>query len=675
MQASLHDNVKLKCYIQITISVKLNLRIKGETMERMKYLISTLNKASQAYYQEDTEIISNFEYDKLYDELLNLENESGIILSSSPTQKVGYQVLKSLNKVTHSTPLLSLNKTKDTNKLVSFLESNLGILSYKLDGLTVLVTYENGSFLQAVTRGNGTEGEDITHNALHFKNLPKFIPYKGKLLIRGEAIISYSDFEKINSTLPEGEKYRNPRNLCSGTVRQLDSKIPSKRYVHYFAFSLMECDKQFSLKSQGLEFLQNLGFTLVQYEISNKNNIIENVSHFKNQLQTIDLPIDGLVLTYDNIKYSNSLGTTSKFPHDSIAFKWEDQLKKTTLLNIEWNTSRTGLINPLAIFEEVELEGTIVKKASLHNLSIIEHLKLGIGDQIKVYKANMIIPQIAENLTCSGPELPPNNCNECKSIVKIISQNDVKTVYCTNPNCSAQRIKSITHYASRNAMNIEGLSEATVTKFVEKEIINNFSDIYEIGKHKHKIIEMEGFGEKSYLNIINSIEKSKTCNLSQFIYGLGIFKVGIALAKLLCNHYGNDLEKIKNATKEELIQIEGFGEIIANNILEYFINPSNIKITNKAFIYLKIKDTNVKNQSLNGLTFVITGNLENHKSRKELQDTIEKNGGKVTNSVTKKTSYLINNDKESVSSKNKNAKQLNIPIISEKEFINLFQIS
>ncbi|MCL1996021.1 MAG: NAD-dependent DNA ligase LigA [Defluviitaleaceae bacterium] len=640
-------------------------------ISRMRELVKILNDANKAYYQQNREIMTDREYDHLYDELLELEKKTGTTLAASPTAHVGYNVLKTLKKVTHPSPLLSLDKTKEVDKLVAFLGEYNGVLSYKLDGLTILITYENGKMTRAVTRGNGTVGEDITHNALHFKNLPGTIPHKGRLVVRGEATISYTDFEEINENLPKEEKYKNPRNLCSGTVRQLDSSVLSKRSVAYFAFTLMESEHVFELKSQGLEFLLEQGFELVPYTISNAANIQTNVEGFKRGINVLNIPTDGLVLTYDNIRHSESLGATSKFPKDSLAFKWEDSLAKTRLVNIEWNTSRTGLINPLAVFEEVEIEGTVIKKAGLHNLSIVEELELGIGDEITVYKANMIIPQVAENLTRSGSAPPPTQCNICGESTRVFEQNGVKTLHCTNPNCKARQIKALTHYVSRNAMNIEGLSEATLTKFVEKGFITNFSDIYKLEEHSEKIKVMDGLGEKSLSNILASIEKSKTCTLPQFIYGLGIFNVGLAGAKLLCKHCNNNIEDIKKATTQELIEIDGFGDIIAESIVQYFTSQENQAIVHKALSYLQIESPKTKEETLKGLTFVITGSLENFKNRKELQEIIEDKSGKVTGSVTKNTSYLINNNKDDSSAKSKTAVKLGIPVITETEFVEL----
>lgn len=643
-------------------------------MKRLVQLVDMLSEADNAYHNYNTEIMPNVQYDKLYDELVKLEEETGIILSKSPTIKVGYDVLSSLPKVAHNIPLLSLDKTKEIDKLVSFLEEKEGILSYKLDGLTIVLTYDNGKLIQALTRGNGTVGEDVTHNAMHFGNVPHTIPYKSKLIIRGEAIITYREFEKINKTLSDDEQYKNPRNLCSGTVRQLDSAILSKRNVQYYAFAVMESNENFTKKSQALQFLNTQGFTSAHYENVLASNVSNTVNIFKENVKELNVPTDGLVLTYDDISYSDSLGTTAKFPKDSIAFKWQDAIATTKLINIQWNTSRTGLINPIAIFETVELEGTEVRKASLHNLSIVEDLKLGYGDEITVYKANMIIPQVLNNLTRTGPIQSPLTCNKCDGKTKIKEENGVKTLHCTNStSCEAQLIKSLTHYVSRNAMNIEGLSEATLSKFVQKGFIKNFSHIYDLQKHKEEILQMANFGEKSVKNMFDSIIKSKNTTLSQFIYALGIFNVGQTLAKLLCNNFNNDFNKIRTATEQEILEIDGFGEVIASTIVDYFSTELNLKIINSILPHLNFSlPIKKEDETLKDLTFVITGNVEKFKNRNELQLIIESKNGKVTNSVTKNTSYLINSDVNSTSSKNKSAIKLNIPIITENDFIQMF---
>ncbi|OUQ59569.1 DNA ligase (NAD(+)) LigA [Tyzzerella sp. An114] len=647
-------------------------------MERMKELINILNNASRSYYQKNESLVSDFEYDKLYDELMKIEKDTGVILANSPTQNVGYTVLSNLTKVKHDEKILSLDKTKEPEKLKSWLENQEGVLSWKLDGLTIVLKYNNGELVQAITRGNGEVGEDITHNAKVFKNIPLKISYKDELIVRGEGIISYSDFERINEELDENESYKNPRNLCSGTVRQLNSEITSKRNVMFYAFTVFKAfgvdfdDK----KSNQLLWLKTLGFDVVYNKIVNSDNIIDSVYEFENKIPENDFASDGLVLTYNSISYSSSLGTTAKFPKDSIAFKWKDETAETILREIEWNTSRTGLINPIAVFDSVELEGTTVNRASVHNVSILEDLKLGIGDTIKVYKANMIIPQIAENITKSGNCEIPKNCPVCNGETEIRSIRDGKALYCTNPNCSAQRIRSLSHFVSRDAMNIEGLSEETIKKFVEKGFISDYTDIYSLYKYADDIKNMEGFGEKSYNNLIESIEKSKNTELPNFIYALGINHVGLSNAKLLCKNINYDINKIFEVSQDELINIDGFGDIIAHSIVSYFADNKNRELLNKILKIVSFNTVEIseetENSNINGKTFVITGDLNNFTNRKELQNKIESLGGKVTGSVTKKTNYLINNDILSESSKNKKAKELGIPIITEEDFIKEF---
>lgn len=644
-------------------------------MDRMKELIEILNTASKAYYQEDREIMSDFEYDRLYDELVSLEAETGIILSGSPTQKVGHQVLSSLKKVRHESRMLSLDKTKDVNALKSFLGSNTGILSYKMDGLTVVLTYSNGELTQAVTRGNGEVGEDITHNARFFKNIPLKIDFKNELVIRGEAVISFKDFNEINESLPPEEKYKNPRNLCSGTVRQLNSEISASRNVNFIAFALVKAEgKAFGDdKNERFNWLESIGFECVKRQNVTSDNIEQAVIDFEKQISHNRFATDGLVLTFTGIEYSESLGSTTKFPRDSIAFKWADELAETTLIDVNWNTSRTGLINPIAIFKPVELEGTTVERASLHNLSIVENLKLGIGDKITVYKANMIIPQVAENLTKSNNLEIPAICPVCGEDAEIIALRDGKALKCPNPNCRAQRISSLEHFVSRDAMNIEGLSEATIEKFIEQGFIDNYTDLYKLDKYKDQIINMEGFGEKSYNNLISSVNKSKTAALPNFIYALGINNVGLSNAKLLCKKCHNSLDEIREADFDMLISIDGFGDVIANSIIKYFSYEENNRLIDEVLKYITFvqADENTSQLKLENMTFVITGDVHHYKNRKELQTHIENLGGKVTGSVSTKTNYLINNDASSPSSKNKKAKELNIPIISEEEFLSL----
>lgn len=640
-------------------------------MDRMKELIDILNNASKAYYQDDSQIMSDHEYDKLYDELVKLEKESGVVYGGSPTQRVGYTVLSSLQKVKHDSPILSLDKTKEPDKLVSWLGDSEGIISWKLDGLTIVLTYNNGVLERAVTRGNGEVGEDITHNARYFKNLPGKINFNGELNLRGEGIITFTEFERINSELGDDEVYKNPRNLCSGTVRQLNSKVASDRNVMFYAFTLVRAEgMEFEKKSEQLKFLEDLGFDVVEHYIVRTEDIKDKIKMFSEKIEKNDFASDGLVLTFDSIAYSSSLGTTSKFPKDSIAFKWSDELAETTLLDIIWNTSRTGRINPIAVFEPVDIEGSTVNRASVHNVSVLEGLKLGKGDKIKVYKANMIIPQIAENMTCSATAKIPEVCPVCQGETEIRMLKEGKELYCINPTCSAQRIKALVHYVSRDAMNIEGLSEETIKKFADAGILDNYTDIYSIKDHP-EIMDMEGFGQKSFDNLVAAVEKSRTVPLENFINALGINQVGLSNAKLLCRNYNYSIDDIVKADQEELKDIEGFGEVIAHSIHSYFANKENLELFNKAVGLLSFVKPAETTDKLGGINFVITGDVAIFKNRNEVKALIESLGGKVTGSVTSKTNYLINNDVNSSSSKNKKAKELNIPIITEEEFIKL----
>lgn len=647
--------------------------------QRMQELVQLLNEAGKAYYQGTAEIMSNYEYDKLYDELLALEKELGITLASSPTVNVGYEVLSELPKERHEKPMLSLDKTKEVSKLKEFLGSQKARISWKLDGLTIVLTYQNGTLQKAVTRGNGEVGEVITNNAKVFKNLPLHISYQGELILRGEAIIGYRDFEKINEEIEDVDaKYKNPRNLCSGSVRQLNNEITAKRNVKFFAFSLVKADDVDFKNSRiyQMEWLKEQGFEVVEgYEVT-AGTIEERVKFFSEKIADNDFPSDGLVLVYDDIAYGQSLGTTSKFPRDSFAFKWADEIRETTLLEIEWSPSRTGLINPIAVFEPVELEGTTVSRASLHNISIMEGLELGENDHIKVYKANMIIPQIAENLTRSGTCSPIAHCPACGGATEVRIENDVKTLYCVNPYCSAKKVKLFSHYVSRDAMDIEGLSEATLMKMIEQGFLSELNDLYTLEQYKEQIIAMDGFGEKSYNNLIQSIEKSRETQLFRFVYGIGILNVGSSNAKLLCRHFGNSLENLRGASVEEMTQIDGIGGVIAASVRDYFDNIHNQKLLEKLLPYLHFEVENISAegeaaQSLLDKIFVITGTVEHFANRKELKEKIESLGGKVTGSVSKKTDYLINNDTMSSSSKNKKAKELGIPVITEEEFLSM----
>ena len=647
--------------------------------KRIRELIGTLRAAGRAYYQESREIMSNFEYDKLYDELVSLEKETGIVFANSPTQNVGYEVVSALPKERHEKPMLSLNKTKSVEELADWLGGQTGLLSWKMDGLTIVLTYQNGTLVKAVTRGNGEIGEVITANAKAFVNVPLNISYQGELILRGEAIIRYSDFEKINEQIEDVDaKYKNPRNLCSGSVRQLNSEITAQRQVHFYAFSLVKADGidfKNSRKEQ-FEWLKTQGFEVVEYHEVTKETLPETVKMYSEAIAENDTPSDGLVLLYDDIAYGQSLGRTAKFPRDSIAFKWADEIQETKLLYIEWSASRTGLINPVAVFEPVELEGTTVSRASVHNISIMEALELGAGDQITVYKANMIIPQIADNLTRSGVRDIPEACPVCGGQTEVRQLNDVKSLYCTNPDCQAKKIKSFTLFTSRDALNIAGLSEATLEKFIGVGMIHEYADIFHLDRHQEEIVEMDGFGQKSYDNLIAAAEKASHTTLPRMVYGLGVAGIGLANAKMICRHFKNDFEAMRHATVEELVEIDGIGEVLAQAWTAFFSDGKNNAIVDHLLAELTFEagdeeSSEGADEAFAGMNFVITGSLEHFKNRKELQELIERRGGKVTGSVTSKTNYLINNDVASSSSKNKKARELGVPILSEEEFLKL----
>ena len=652
-------------------------KISDTELQRMKELVELLREASKAYYAQDKEIMSNYEYDKLYDELVEIEEKTGMVLTGSPTVTVGYEAVDELPKEAHESPMLSLGKTKDREELSSWLADKEGLLSWKLDGLTIVLTYNNGELVKAVTRGNGEVGEVITNNAKVFKNIPLKISYQDELILRGEAVITYKDFEEINSHIEDVEaKYKNPRNLCSGSVRQLNNQITAERNVRFYAFSLVKAegvDFENSREKQ-FEFLKNQGFDVVEYVRVNAANIVENVGKYEEKIKTYDVPSDGLVLTYDDIEYGRSLGRTAKFPRDSIAFKWADEIRETKLVEIEWSPSRTGLINPVAIFEPVELEGTTVSRASVHNISILRALKLGIGDIITVYKANMIIPQISENLTQSDTVEIPHICPVCGQNTEIKAVNEVQSLYCINPDCDAKKIKSFTHFVSRDAMNIDGLSEATLEKFIAKGFIHEYKDMFHLDRYKDEIVEMEGFGEKSYNNLIKSVETSRDVSLPKLIYSLGIANIGLANAKVICKYFDYDLDKMINATALELSEIDGIGEVIGKAFEDYFALEQNRSRFDDLLKEVKIQQEEVDadGQSLEGKAFVVTGSLEHFGSRNELKELIEKKGGKVTGSVTSKTVCLINNDITSNSSKNKKAKELNVPILTEEQFMETY---
>ena len=665
---------------------------------RMKELHRQLLAASRAYYQESREIMSNFEYDRLYDELLELEKETGTVLAGSPTQKVGYEVLSELPKEAHEAPMLSLDKTKEVPVLQEWLGSQKGLLSWKLDGLTIVLTYEGGELVKAVTRGNGEIGEVITNNAKVFANVPLRIPYQGQLILRGEAVIKYSDFARINEEIEDVDaKYKNPRNLCSGSVRQLNNEITAKRSVNFEAFMLVQAvaaenagaaedaatvgmpddgtdhGRFHNSRREQFEWLKTQGFDVVEYKEVNAAALPDAVAEFAEAIQSYDIPSDGLVLLMDDIAYGDALGRTAKFPRNSIAFKWADEILETTLREIEWSASRTGLINPVAIFDPVELEGTTVSRASVHNISIMEAMELGVGDTITVYKANMIIPQIAENLTRSGNIVIPKICPVCGGETQIRQMNDVKSLYCMNPDCQAKKIKSFSLLVSRDALNIDGLSEATLEKFIAAGFIHSYADMFHLDRHKEAIVSMEGFGEKSYENLMAAVKKASHTNLVRVVYGIGVAGIGLANAKMLCRAFGYDFDKMRHATAEELTAVDGIGAVLADAWIAYFASEKNREAVDGLLAELTIENEaeNTEADIFAGMTFVITGSVQHFASRKELQAFIEARGGKATSSVTAKTTYLINNDVTSNSSKNKKAKELGIPIISEQDFLNM----
>ena len=644
-------------------------------MNRMKELVKKLDRAARAYYQEDIELISNREYDQMYDELQALEKETGTVLANSPTAKVGYEAVDQLPKEEHESPMLSLDKTKDREVLREFIGDHETLLSWKLDGLTIVLTYENGELAKAVTRGNGVVGEVVTNNARVFRNIPLKIPYVGRLVLRGEAIITYSDFEQINESIEDVDaRYKNPRNLCSGSVRQLNNEITARRNVRFYAFGLVSAENVdfHNSRAEQFEWLKNQGFEVVEYRKVTAATLDQAMDYFSAAITENDFPSDGLVALYDNIAYGDSLGRTAKFPRNAFAFKWADEIRETRLEKIEWSPSRTGLINPVAVFDPVELEGTTVSRASVHNISIMRELQLGIGDRITVYKANMIIPQIAENLTKSG-ELPiPDTCPACGQSTEIRRVNEVESLYCTNPDCPAKKIKAFALFASRDAMNIDGLSEATLEKFIARGFIHDFGDIFEISRHREEIVTMEGFGEKSFENLMASLEKARETTLAKVIYSLGIANIGLANAKVICRHFDDDLEKIRHADEEEISSIDTIGPVIARSLTEYFADPENNRKLDHLMSHLAIKKEEKKGEQIfQNMNFVITGSLEHFDNRNQAKELVESLGGKVTGSVTKKTNYLINNDTTSNSSKNKKARELGIPVISEEEFLKL----
>lgn len=648
---------------------------KQELLRDMKARVAFLNEAAAAYYRDSREIISNLEYDRLYDELAALERETGVVLGGSPTRKVGYEVQGSLPKERHGTRLLSLDKTKDPEALADWLGDKAGLLSWKLDGLTIVLTYVDGALSKAVTRGNGEVGEVVTPNARTFPNLPQRIPFEGELVLRGEALISYSNFERINRQLPELEsKYKNPRNLCSGSVRQLSSRVTGERGVLFYAFALVSAEaRDFDLRRDQLDWLATLGFDVVEHRAVDRASLPGVLLSFERAIPMSDLPTDGLVLAFDDIAYGQSLGETAKFPRDAIAFKWRDELKETRLVDIEWSASRTGLINPIAVFEPVELEGTTVSRASVHNVSILSELKLGKGDAITVYKANMIIPQIAENLTRTGPVPLPETCPVCGGKTLLKDENGVRTLYCTNPLCPAKHVKAFAHMASRDALNIEGMSEATIEKFVGAGFLREPADFFRLDRFRDQITRMEGFGEKSFENLVKAADKARHSTPARVLYSLGINGIGLANAKLIVRNAGGDFEAIRRLDHDRLRDMEGIGPVLADSFTAYFRDADNLAKLDALLGELTLEAPAAPaGNALSGLTFVITGSLEQFENREALKEAIEALGGKTAGSVSRNTSYLINNDTASASSKNKTARELGIPVISEEDFVKRF---
>ena len=645
--------------------------------KRIKELVEILNKAAKSYYVDAVEIMPNIEYDKLYDELLELEKETNVVLSNSPTQNVGYEIAGELPKKAHESPMLSLDKTKSVEDLREWLGDNKALLSWKMDGLTVVLTYRDGELVEAVTRGNGTIGEVITNNAKNFQNIPLKIEFKGELILRGEAIIKYSDFKRINDAIEDATaKYKNPRNLCSGSVRQLNPAITKSRMVYCNIFNVVKADGvDFeNSKAKQFEWAKNEGFDVVEYKFTDSKSIADDIAEFESKIESNDIPSDGLVLLLDDIALGERLGSTSKFPRNAMAFKWSDERQVTKLKYIEWSPSRTGLINPVAVFEPVELEGTTVSRASLHNVSIFEDLMLGVGDEISVYKANMIIPQVYENLTKSNTEKVPDTCPACGSHASIKQDNESKVLLCTNPDCQIKHIKQYALMASRDALNIDGLSESTLEKFLSKGFIKNDSDIFKLDRYKDEIVNMEGFGKRSYEKLMAALEEAKHTNVARFLYSLGINGIGSANAKMIAKHFDNDIDKIITAGKDELLEIEGIGEVLANSIVDFFKDSKNIEnVKSLREVLIFEEEESVGSDSFAGKVFVITGSLEHFTNRNELKELIEKNGGKVSGSVSSKTNFLINNDTASNSSKNKKAKELGVEIISEEDFLKLLE--
>ena len=637
---------------------------------RIRSLIDILNKANEAYYYHDNEIMSNKEYDDLYDQLIQLENESGIIYSDSPTQNLGEHIYSSLPKVKHESPMLSLDKTKDRDALREWLGNKEGVLSWKLDGLTVVLTYENGKLEKAVTRGNGAIGEEITENAKFFKNVPLRIPFKGKLILRGEAVISYHDFETIN--VEEQGRFKNPRNLASGSIRALDTNQVKKRKVQVIIFEVIQ-GSEANLVTDKFTWISHLGFKPVDYEVVNADNILEKIQDFENRITSNNIPSDGLVLTFNDTAYGRSLGTTGKFPKHSMAFKWQDEVEETVLRSVEWNTSRTGLINPVAVFDPVYLEGTEVSRATLNNVSYIKDLQLGIGDTIEVYKSNMIIPTILSNKTKSNNLIIPVVCPTCGMQARLIRSNNTEILQCMNLDCPARFLNKLIHFCSRDAMDIQGLSIKTLEFVIKQGWVNNFLDLYNLQNYERKWAMMRGFSTVSVRKYLAAIENSKKTESARFLYALGIPKIGRHQSQSLIQVYKSwdaFIQAVKSNT--DFSHIDGVGDCLNQNIHNWYNGFYKQDQIEKLASLMIFEDQEITTSDiLKGKTFCITGKLNMFANRSDLVKFIEQQGGKVSGSVSKNTDYLINNDKGSNSSKNKKAIELGVSIITESEFSKL----
>lgn len=649
-----------------------------DKVRRIKELIEILNNASFNYYNSNP-IMSDYEWDKLYDELKLLEQETNIIYSNSPTQNVGCKVLDKIEKVTHNHPMLSLDKCHSEKDLIDFAKDKDCILSVKCDGLTTSLHYINGKLIGAESRGNGIEGGNILENVMTIKNIPLNVPYKEELIIDGETIIDWNTFNKINEGLPTGQdKFKHPRNLASASLNVLDTKIAASRNMRFIAWRVI---KGLNCKSVffSLKEAEKLGFEIVpMWTYTNKSSDKENISTMLSDLQdkadNLGIPYDGAVMTYDDIEYGKSLGRTEKFFKHSIAYKYEDELYETNLNDIEWNTSKTGLINPVAVFEPVDLDGAITTKATLHNISYIEKLQLGIGDTIQVYRANMVIPKVHDNLTRSNTWKLPDKCPCCGGNVEIHNENGSKTLHCMNNDCKAKLLGKLSHFVSKNAINIDGLSEQTLQKFIDLGWLNTFKDIYYLSDHKEEMYKLDGFGKKSVDKLLESIEKSRNTTLDRFIYGLCIPLIGRTASKTITKEFNNQPEEFYNIWCHgyDFTKLNDFGDTMNNSMQDFIKNNYRwIAVLIGEFIFRESDNNDNIKQVLEGKTFVITGSLRFYKNREELAAVIERNGGKISGSVSAKTSYLINNDVTSTSGKNKKANELGIPIISEGEFVQM----